>query len=171
MKFKEFLNESEELKTKINAILDDMSSEEIDEFGLYLADSFLDDLPEEEYEDTFTKEEVQEMIELLGVNFYDEILDELDEISDSDENDEELDEAVSRIIKNSSLNKKKRKFMSTSKAQLRRTKVKRKQDARKNKSKKKRYYKANKVKLAAYQKSRATAIKKGKHNVKKRRAT
>jgi hypothetical protein len=82
---------------------------------------------------------------------------------------DDLDEGISRIMKTKNMNKKKRKFMATSKAELRKTKVKRKQAARKNKAKAKRYYKANKKKIAAYQKSRAAAIKKGKHKVKMRR--
>jgi len=81
----------------------------------------------------------------------------------------QMNEAVSRFMKARNMNKKKRKFMSTSKAELRRTKAQRRRDARKNKAKARRYYKANKAKIAKYQKSRSDAIKKGKHKVKKRR--
>ena len=56
MNFKQFLNESEELLSKIKAILDEMDSEELDDFGTYLVDMFLDDLPEDEYEEGFDKE-------------------------------------------------------------------------------------------------------------------
>lgn len=172
MKFKQFLTENKELLGKIQEVLDEMSSEELDEFGLYLADTFLDDLPEDEYEDAFTKEDILEMLDALGVNLYDEILDELSVIRDSESGEsEEMDEAVSRRMKSSDYQRKKRKYMQVSKSELRRTKAKRKIAARKSKAKRKRYYKANKQKIAKYQQSRAEAIKKGKHKPKQRRAS
>lgn len=169
MNFKQFLNESEELLSKIKAILDEMDSEELDDFGTYLVDMFMDDLPEDDYNDEFDKEDVIEMIKSLGLDFYDEILEELSEIEDDWDEDGETNEAASRRMKTSNYNRKKRKFMSNSKSDMRKTKAARKKKARQNKQKNKRYYKANKTKIAAYQKSRSAAIKKGKHKVKQRR--
>lgn len=176
-KFKKFILENEDKLSQIRDILTGMYAEEIDDFGAYLLDAFFDDLPDDEYEYEITLEDVMEMIKELGIDFYDEILHELSEIGEDeyeeedDEEDEEMDEAVSRLLRTKNYNKKKRNYMSTSKAELRRTKSQRKKDARKTKSQRKRYYKANKQKIAAYQKSRREAIKKGKHKPKERRSS
>jgi len=166
MSFKQFLKESEDNLIKIKAILSEMSADEIDEFGVYLYEEFFD-MDESEDLDQFEISDVETMIKLLGETFYNQILDMLDE----DDETYEMEEGASRVMKASNLNKKKRKFMGNSKADLRKTKAQRKKDARMNKSKTKRYYKANKTKIAAYQKSRSDAIKKGKHNVKLRKTT
>ncbi len=171
MKFKQFLAESDEMLESIKKILQEMDSEELDDFGTFLVDMFLEDLPDDEYEEEFDLEDIMEMIEALGMEFYDEILDELSDIEDDwDEDQKELDEAVSRILKSKNYNRKKRKYMSTSRSELRKTKASRRKEARKTKSQRKRYYKANKAKIASYQKSRREAIKKGKHKVKQRRS-
>lgn len=175
MGFKEFLRENEDMFNAIKNALAEMSEEEIDMFGSYLADEFFDDMGEEYSDELYSIDDVMEMITILGPDMYDEILFELsfdeDEEMDDDEDyeDEEMDEAVSRRLSISNYNRQKRKFMKTSKAELRRTKAQRKIAARVTKAKRKRYYKANKQKISSYQKSRAEAIQKGKHIVKLRR--
>ena len=155
--------------------IDDLDDDEIDELGYFLSHEFLEpelsgSTEEDEFEDEFDKEEVIRMARVLCKEYH-FIGFLMGIIQDGiPENLEQIDEAPSRIMKNKSMNKKKRKFMSKSASQLRREKSKRKRDQRQNKAKKKRYYKANKTKISAYQKSRSTAIKKGKHKVKKRRS-
>lgn len=165
--FKKFLMEEDETLQQIYAILEELSEEEIDEFGFVLYYEFFDDedTDEDDY-DFFELDDIKEMINSLGPEFYDEILYLLEE----DDEDDDLEEGVSRAMKAKNMNRKKRKFMVKSKAIMKRTKVKRKQLARKDKAKRKRYYRANKKKLASYQRSRAKAIKKGKHFSKLRRS-
>lgn len=157
--------EPSEILDMINKELSEMDEDEIEEFGYVLYYEFFDDeeTDADDYSD-FTLADVQLMIDELGEEMYEEILDLLDELDD-----EELDEAVSRRMKSQNRNRKKRKFMQTSRAELRRTKQKRKIQARKTKQARKRYYRANKNKIKNYQKSRAEAIKKGTHKVKVRR--
>lgn len=187
--FKKFLSEAEDYLAMINAILDQLDDEEIDEFGYVLYSDFFDTEEEEETstedntedetgkedeaDEPFTRADVDEMIQVLGSELYLAILELLDEEDGHEwagEEDEDLEEGVTRRMVAKNMNRKKRKFMKNSKAVMRKTKSVRKRLARKNRAKKKRYYRANKVKIAAYQKSRASAIKKGKHKVKLRRA-
>jgi len=84
---------------------------------------------------------------------------------------ETINEGVSKRMMAKRFNRKKRKFMKTSAAELRRTQTIRKRENRAGRAGRLRYYRANKVKLAAYQKSRSDAIKKGKHKIKLRRKT
>lgn len=188
--FKKFLNEQEDLLKEINAILDDMCESDLDDFGYALYFEFFEDEPGEEDDlALFERSDVDEMISILGPDMYEFILDLLEEMPVSDDEDDQEDEfdsgnddmedsdgdgdvseGVGRRMIQKNMNRKKRKFMKNSKAMMRRTKAARKKLARKNRAKKKRYYRANKVKIAAYQKSRAAAIKKGKHKVKLRRA-
>lgn len=187
--FKKFLSEAEDYLAMINAILDQLDDEEIDEFGYVLYSDFFDTEEEEETsaedntedetgeedeaDEPFTRADVDEMIQVLGSELYLAILELLDEDDGGEwagEEDEDLEEGVTRRMVAKNMNRKKRKFMKNSKAMMRKTKAVRKRLARKNRAKKKRYYRANKVKIAAYQKSRASAIKKGKHKVKLRRA-
>lgn len=167
--FSKYLKENEEQLALINDILVDMDEEEIDEFGYVLYVEFFEEDDIESLEDDdfsfFSIEDVQEMITILGSDMYDYILDLLDEESEEDE----MDEAVSRRMKTSNMNRKKRKFMSNTKADLRKTKAVRKKAARLSRADRKRYYRANKKKIISYQKSRGDAIKKGKHKVKLRR--
>ena len=153
--------------------IDQLDDDELDELGCYLSTEFmeadLDDEYDDDDDDEYDKGDVVRMVRILckEYNFIGFLMGIIkDGVPDGVES---LDESLSRIMKNKSMNKKKRKFMSKSGAQLRREKTNRKRVARKNKAKKKRYYKANKTKISAYQKSRSAAIKKGKHNIKKRR--
>lgn len=244
----QFIKESEENLEKIMNIIQDMDEEELDEFGAALYYEFFDDEESEEDDyDSFGLEDVESMIKELGSNFYEDVLDLLDEVEDDEELDEsskmsdikqdkktgeyfvkntnitfwapnsyggtigkdgkkywsikvdneevhtikggdnsqenvfdyvldlangkiKLNEAVSRIMKQKNMNRKKRKFMSLSKAKLRQSAAARKKKNRMTKAARKRYYRANKQKIAAYQKSRRSAIKKGKHKVKLRRS-
>jgi hypothetical protein len=277
---------------KIFEILDEMSEEEIDQFGAYLYDEFFEDDSEEEEEEDcesddeeecvpFTKEDVKEMIDALGDEMLDDVLDMLEEEPDDEESEddmdeslnedwmklskvkadkvvkiktkrsgdnyfyvvshdvkdkefyvvtpkaynngdtdktmtvnfedvvsvstddmpekeekggkkpsgvtthvakygkdkedldesesEELSEAMTRRMSGKKMNKKRRKFMTKSKADMRKTASIRKRTNRKTLSKRKRVYRANKGRIKSYQASRATAIKKGKHIVKVRR--
>lgn len=158
--------DSSEILDMINKELSEMDEDEIEEFGYVLYYEFFDDeeTDADDYSD-FTLADVQLMIDELGEEMYEEILDLLDELDE----DEELDEAVSRRLKTGNRNRKKRKFMSTSKAELRRGKQKRKIQLRRTKQDRKRYYRKNKNKIKQYQQSRADAIKKGTHKVKVRR--
>lgn len=165
MSFKQFIAESEEQLKRIHDIVDEMDEDEISEFGEALYYEFFDDdETEEDNYEIFNIEDVKLMVSELGENFYDDIIDLLSEIED------DLEEGVSRIMKQKNMNRKKRKFMSLSKAKLRQQTASRKKKNRTTKSSRKRYYRANKQKIAAYQKSRRQAIKKGKHKVKMRRS-
>ena len=79
-----------------------------------------------------------------------------------------LFEKVSGRMSKKSMNKKKRLFVAKSVAQLRQERSGRRLKNRLNRTKRVRYAKANKRKLSKYAKSRASAIKSGKHNVKLR---
>jgi len=190
-KFKEYLQlylkENEDIFQQILDILDELSEEDLDDFGQVLIDEFLEEDPkgedeeESDDEDYFDVDDIKEMLAEIPQEYYDVILDLLspeefegddDSYEETDGNEfetEDLGEAVSRRMKVKTMNKKKRKFQTKTKAQLRRGKAQRKVQARKDKPKKKRYYRANKMKLKAHKKSYTAAIKKGKHNVKLRR--
>ena len=159
---------------EVLAELDTLDDEEIDELGVYLTTTFLDyEYPEGiedgEEEEPFDREELTRIVKLLCKEY--QFIGFLKGIIHDGvpEAQERLEESPARVMKAKSMNKKKRKFMTKSASQLRRETSSRKRDANKNRAKKKRYYKANKTKIASYQKSRTNAIKKGKHQTKKRR--
>lgn len=194
IKFKQFLNEEKEneAKKKIFEIVDAMTSDEKFEFGFWLQDTFFtdeegDDIDVDDIEDEFdivhfSTEFIKEMIDELPSEIYPDLLADL-ELSDSDYEDdededdeeeedyedEEMDESVGRVMKVQNVNRKKRKFMTKSKAQLRREVAKRKKENRLNMSKRRRFYKANKQKILSYQKSRKGFMEKGSHFKKLRR--
>jgi len=169
LEFKKFVEVTEQKERLIAEILAQLSEDEIDEFGEVLyTEFFSSDSESEESEDYFFGlEDVQQMVSSLGAGMLDDILDLLDE--DDELPEEDLDESFSRVMKKSRMNRKTRKFMTKSKAELRKTKAQRKRSNRENKAKRKRTYRANKTKIKAYQKSRSAAIKKGTHKVKLRR--
>lgn len=165
--FKKFLSENEEKYNAILSILDELEEGELDELGVILYTQFFD------YDDDtdlsyFTKDDLIEMIKSLGSDMYDEILEFVEEETGLEE-PEEMDESVSRIMKKSNMNRKKRKFMGKSFAELRKTAASRKKANRENRASRKRNYRANVQKIKSYAKSRSGAIKKGLHNVKLRR--
>lgn len=164
--FKEYLNENKAQLEKIHSILDELDENEANEFGEFLYYEFLEDDLEEDDLDFFDNDDIRMMIDELGESFYSDIL----QFLELDGEDEEMEEAVSRILKTGNKNRKKRKFMKNTKADLRKTASKRKKSNRASKADRKRYYRANKNKISAYQKSRGAAIKKGSHKVKKRRS-
>lgn len=170
MGFKDYLNSIKEndLLQQIKDVLIELSEEEMDEFGWYLYSEFFD-CDEDCDEDEFTIDDIMSMLSEIDEDIYEDILDmlEVDEFDDSDE----MSEAISRRMNISNMNRKKRKFMSISKTKLRQQQAARKRANRSNRVARKRYYRANKQKIAAYQKSRAAAIKTGKHKVKIRRKT
>lgn len=216
--FKKFLKENEEALAEINTALNDMDADEIDLLGHVLYTSFFSDEEESENDDDFFSiDDVIEMIDQLGADFYEDILD-LVSIADEDEDEDpvahqqspdlteakvgdtvkydgelykvtkrngeiltivsvknknltktvgithpKLEEGVTRrmIVKN--MNRKKRKFMAKTKADMRRTVAQRKKENRLNRAGRKRYYRANKQKIASYQATRKVAMSKGKH--------
>lgn len=93
--------------------------------------------------------------------------DDFSEFSASEFSD--VSEKVTPRFKNTSINRKRRKFMAHSKAYLIRTKAKRRLMNLKKRQKRRKYYKINKIRIKKYQKSRANAIKKRGHKVKIRR--
>jgi len=140
--------------------LEEMNSFEIDEFGSFLYNTFFDNIQDaEDDEGVFDLADVQAMIEALGPMLYDFILELL-------ESTEELEESVSRSLKRSNINRKKRTFMSNTKADLRKTQVERRKKNRLSRVDRKRYYMVNKKNIQSYQKSRNAAIKSGQHKVK-----
>jgi hypothetical protein len=190
-KFKDFLKESDEetidldtlspeaLLQVINDELADMNEDEIYAFAYVLYYEFFDEEEslEDDYTD-FTIEDVQTMIAELGPDYYIDILDLLlpdenedgfdwDSIEMDDEG--EANEAVGRIMKRKNFNRKKRKFFKKTKADLRKGLSARRKANRLNKAKRKKYFRVNKKRIQAYQKSRSTAIKKGRHMKKVRR--
>lgn len=190
-KFKDFLKEdNNDTLQAIYDILDEMSEDEIDEFGYFLNSEFFDedmdsdgniiDPDDQEY----TLDDIKSMIVDLGPEMYTDLLDMLqpEDINFNDEDDEdeedeedemdggEMGEGVSRRLKVSKMNKKSRKFMALTKAQFRQSRALRLRKNRQTKAARKRYYRINKRKIASYQKSRSDAIKKGKHIVKIRRS-
>jgi hypothetical protein len=190
-KFRQFLLEEDgedylsdsQLLALINGELADLSEDEIFAFAYVLYYEFFDDEdnPDDNYED-FNIDDVKEMIATLGPEYYVDILDLLlpdeeedgfdwdsIELDDESGESEEMDEAVGRVMKRKNFNRKKRKFFKKTKADLRKGLAARKKANRKNMSKRKKFYRINKKRLASYQKSRATAVKKGRHMVKVRR--
>lgn len=190
-KFRQFLLEEDgedylsdsQLLALINGELADLSEDEIFAFAYVLYYEFFEDEdnPDDNYED-FNIDDVKEMIATLGPEYYVDILDLLlpdeeedgfdwdsIELDDESGESEEMDEAVGRVMKRKNFNRKKRKFFKKTKADLRKGLAARRKANRKNMSKRKKFYRINKKRLASYQKSRATAVKKGRHMVKVRR--
>lgn len=188
--FKNFLNEveddqdgyisDEDALQLIKDELADMNEDEIYAFAYVLYYEFFEEEenPEDNYED-FTIDDVWEMINTLGPESYADILDLLlpdetqddfdwDSINLGDEEDD-LEEGVSRVMRRKNFNRKKRKFFKKTKADLRKNIAKRRKANRLNRAKRKRYYRANKVKIQSYRKSRSAAVKRGRHITKVRR--
>lgn len=168
MSFKDFLKESSDNLDKLYTTIAELSEEEIDELGEYIVNNFLDDLDTDD-DEGYDIIDVREMIAGLNAATIEIILDMLEYDTDEDTDDDLQEADVSRIMKSGNMNRKRRKYMGSSHADLNRTRAKRRQEARKSKVARKRYYKVNKTKIANYQKSRRDAIKKGKHNVKLRK--
>lgn len=172
-----------EIFVEIENILDSMSEDEIDELGAFLSVEFFD-ITEDEIEDEyFDKKVVINMIKELGEDSYEFILDLLlpeDFESSADytddgnyeeetEEDLEMTEGVSRVMKAKNRNLKKRKFFKKSAATLRKERADRLKKNRINRAARRGYQRINKEKLASYQKSRAKFMKKGKHFAKIRK--
>ena len=174
---------TEALYAEIENILNNLSEDEIDEFGAFLSVEFFD-ITEDEIEDEyFDKKVVLNMIKELGEESYGFILDLLlpedfessaDYVDDGNyeeetEEDLGLEEGVSRVMKAKNRNLKKRKFFQKSAATLRKERATRMKKNRINRAARKGYQRVNKAKIASYQKSRAKFMKKGKHFAKIRR--
>ena len=179
---------SDSLMIEIKNILDDLSEDEVDEFGAFLSVEFFETSEDDIDELFFDVDNVIEMITELGSEaesedekeeIYSFILDlllpedfENSKYLDYDnepEYEEDMSEGVSRVMKAKNLNRKKRKFFQKSAATLRKERVKRVKKNRENRASRRAYTRVNKAKLKAYQKSRATFMKKGKHFKKIRR--
>ena len=165
----------EDILAEIKSILDEMDEDEIDELGAFLSVEFFD-VPEDDIEETyFDAENILEMIEELGEDMYEVILDLIlpEDFTNSadleDEEEAEVSEGVSRVMKAKRRNMKKRKFFQKSAATLRKERAARMKANRMNRASRKAYTRVNKAKLASYQKSRAKFMRKGKHFAKIRR--
>lgn len=175
-------------------LLDSLSEDDLDYLGLllflyfdetYSDDDWLDD----DVDYSFTTRDIIGLVYSVGTDALDAIdfilnyeldptsdtEDELDiqvlfdKLDDFLEDSETLSEAgISKRMKITDMNKA-LKYMTTTKAKLRATAAERRKENRKNRQKNRRNYRVNKRKIAMYQKSRRDAIKKGKHQVKKRR--
>lgn len=163
---------------EIKNILEQMSDDEIDEFGAFLAVEFFD-VGLDEVDDTYYDyDNVIELINELGEESYGFILDlilpeDFPDGTDAEYNEfddlDGLDEAVSRRMGIKKLNKKKRKFFTKSAATLRKERSGRLKKNRLNRATNRSYKRVNKEKIKAYQKSRATFMSKGRHFTKIRR--
>lgn len=100
----------------------------------------------------------------------DDIFDDLIDMFNSFYEDDDINERLKGRFTAKNYNRKKRKFMSKSKARLNRERTKRKQDTRKSRSKRRQYYRKNKAKLKRYRAQYAKAVKSGRHKKKIRRA-
>ena len=174
-KFKEFLSEENTEITieDIKSFLDDLNDEDIDSLGAVIFDEFFSSEEDTSDDLTFDTNDVLDMVKQLGKDMYEYILDLImpddQETDDIEDEDEEMDENVSRAMQTKNINRKKRKFMRKSIAQLRKEAPKRKIENRKTFAKRKRYARANAAKIAQYKKSREKFIKKGVHHVKLRK--
>lgn len=167
---------AQELLAHIENELDELTEDEIDEFGAFLSVEFFDVTEDEIEDEYFDKKIVLNMIKELGEESYSFILDLLIDDDENDDIEEEpsevddvVDEGVSRVMKAKNANIKKRKFFQKSAATLRKERAARKKSNRMNRAARKGYQRINKAKIASYQKSRAKFMKKGKHFVKVRR--
>lgn len=165
------------VKNIIDCIMDiistELTQEEIDEFGVWLYDTYFEDNDSDDEE--FSLEDIEQMLNILSqdddsIYILDDILGvlTLDEFDDDSIN-EALLESVTPYMKASNRNLKKRKFMANSKMYMLRTKQKRKRENLLSKPKRRRQYLVNKTKIKKYQTSRNTAIKKHLHIVKLRK--
>lgn len=194
-KFSEFIRESDEfdeLSPERRGELDDLflelKDDEIDYLGQILFAYFSDFEDFEDLEDfsdevEFNLDDLNAMVNAIGSDSYDaiatiissesenleDIFNEIDAIIEVDYDISEVSEAlISKRMKVANMNKT-RKFMATTKAKLRATAANRRVQLRKTKHKRKAKYRKNKHRIKAYAKSRAAAIKSGKHTVKRRR--
>lgn len=190
-KFREYLRESEyddlspERRQELDELFLELTDEEIDHLGQILFSYFSDedeDEDEEEYpEAEFDVDDLNALINAIGSDSYaaidtilnseaetlEDIFDEIDSIIEVDLTESIL-EAIAKRMKVRNMNRA-RKFMAVTRAKLRAGKAARRVLLRKTKHKRRAKYRKNKRRIKAYQKSRATAIKSGKHIVKRRR--
>lgn len=179
------IDQSDELSPERRKELDDLflelTDEEIDHLGQIMFAYFSDF---EDFEDcsdeTFDLDDLNAMVNAIGSDSYNVIAtiissesetleDIFDEIDSIIEVDYEVSEAlISKRMKVGNMNRT-RVFMATTKAKLRATAANRRVQLRKTKHKRKAKYRKNKHRIKAYAKSRAAAIKSGKHIVKRRR--
>lgn len=174
----------------LTELLDSLSEDDLDYLGLllyfyfdeaYSDDDWLDD----DVDYSFTTRDIIGLVYSAGtdaldaidfiLNYESDVEDELDiqvlfdKLDDYLEDSETLSEAgISKRMKITNMNKA-LKYMTNTKAKLRATAGERRKKNRKNRQKNRKNYRINKRKLVMYQKSRRAAIKKGKHQVKKRR--
>lgn len=189
-KFSEYLRESEleyddlspERRQELDELFMELADEEIDYLGQILFSYFSDEDDDDEYpEAEFDVDDLNSLINAIGSDSYaaidtilnseaetlEDIFDEIDSIIGVDLTESIL-EAIAKRMKVRDMNKS-RKFMAVTKAKLRATKANRRVQLRKTKHKRRAAYRKNKRRIKAYQKSRADAIKSGKHIVKRRR--
>lgn len=195
-KFSEFIRESEEIdelsperRKELDELFLELTDEEIDHLGQIMFAYFSDEEDDDEDDDDeeypeaeFDVDALNAMIDAIGSDSYnviatiissesetlEDIFDEIDSIIDVDLTESLLEALVSKRMKVGNMNRA-RVFMKVTRAKLRATKANRRVQLRKTKHKRKAKYRKNKHRIKAYAKSRATAIKSGKHIVKRRR--
>lgn len=194
-KFSEWIRESEEIdelsperRRELDDLFLELTDEEIDHLGQIMFVYFSDFEDFEDFDEfeifsddaEFDLDDLNAMINAIGSDSYNAIAtiissesenpeDIFNEIDSIIEVDYEISEAlISRRMKVGNMNKS-RKFMATTKAKLRATAANRRVQLRKTRHKRKAKYRKNKHRIKAYAKSRAAAIKSGKHIVKRRR--
>lgn len=164
----------EDIISLIKDELDSMDAEELQLAGDYIYDEYLVFEPGEEepeldsnYEETdfegdYTVDELVEIIDLLDDESLEDLLIDL-----SDE--EHIDETVATRMNVGNLNRKRRKFMSNSVSDLRKTSAARKRYNNAHRAQRKAYYRANKTRISKYQHDYRQKVAKHKH-IKKIRA-
>lgn len=155
--------------------LDDIDSDEEDEGRQYLINQIIYCsllLIDEgyDYEDILELLEIEESEIDLTDDEIEDIFDDLVDMFNDFYEDDDVNERVKGRFTAKNYNRKKRKFMSKSKARLNRERTKRKQDTRKSRSKRRQYYRKNRAKLKRYRAQYAKAVKSGRHKKKIRRA-
>lgn len=180
-KFSAFLLESDDLLANIKTELATMSPNEVDDFGNYLYDAYLDGFEDEEIEaveldndpsddetyEMFTVDEIMDILSSFPVEMLSDVYDDLS----YSEDDFEEGEIVEMVHKKAHSNKNRRKFMGKDKSDLRRERTVRKLHNRMTKSERRLYYKKNRVNILAYHRDYYRKVKAGKHFKKLRKTT
>lgn len=187
-KFSEWMRESEEIdelsperRSELDELFSELEDDEIDYLGQILFAYFSDHEDFEDFSDEteFNLDDLNAMVNAIGSDSYNAIAtiissesesleDIFNEIDSIIEVDYDVSEAIAKRMKVGNMNKS-REFMEITKAKLRATAANRRVQLRKTKHKRRANYRKNKRRIKAYAKSRADAIKSGKHIVKHRR--
>lgn len=176
----------------INDIIGTLNVDELDEFGYWLYCTYFE-YHEDEADYAFDIIEVRKMIILLGQDYYDEILDELDPEGqfvsmgyftndgsyddweyDGGQEYSELGERASRIVNRKSLTGKRKKFRYTDgenwgQQRRRILNPKNQRKKRENRQQNRRYWRSNRIPLLAQGRDRRNLLKKNRYVKKDRK--